>query len=93
MKPIKIKIETSADIEAAPVDAIVMWRLLHDLKAWDINNKMEQGQHLIPLRFRRRMQAVLSDCPNCGSDCGITEPRNGGVYCEDCGWPDDDRAA
>lgn len=29
-------------------------------------------------------------CPQCKSITGIKVPRNDSVYCEDCGWPDDD---
>lgn len=30
-------------------------------------------------------------CPQCKSKTGIKEPRGLSVYCEDCGWPEDDR--
>ena len=29
-------------------------------------------------------------CPQCDSDTGVKIPREGGIYCEDCGWPDED---
>ncbi len=29
-------------------------------------------------------------CPQCKSDTGVKMPRNDSIYCEDCGWPDDD---
>lgn len=31
-------------------------------------------------------------CPQCDSDTGVKIPREGTVYCEDCGWPDEDFA-
>ncbi len=31
-------------------------------------------------------------CPVCKSHWGLKIPREGGVYCEDCEWPDEDFA-
>lgn len=35
---------------------------------------------------------INGKCPQCGSETGVKIPREGGVYCEDCGWPDEDFA-
>ena len=32
-------------------------------------------------------------CPQCESPTGLKIPREGGPYCEDCGWPDEDFGA
>lgn len=32
-------------------------------------------------------------CPQCKSETGVKIIRNGDIYCEDCGWPDEDFAA
>ena len=34
--------------------------------------------------------AVKWVCPQCKSGTGIKIPRGLPIYCEDCGWPDDD---
>lgn len=31
-------------------------------------------------------------CPQCKSKTGVKIIRNGDIYCEDCGWPDEDFA-
>ena len=33
---------------------------------------------------------VDNRCPQCNSWEGLKFPREGGTYCEDCGWPDED---
>ena len=32
-------------------------------------------------------------CPQCHNKSGVKIIRNGDIYCEDCGWPDQDFAA
>lgn len=32
------------------------------------------------------------NCPQCSSDTGLKFERSGTVYCEDCGWPEEDFA-
>lgn len=34
----------------------------------------------------------VDGCPQCKSETGIKQERCGTVYCEDCGWPDEDFA-
>lgn len=34
--------------------------------------------------------AVKTNCPQCHSVSGIKMPRGLPIYCEDCGWPDED---
>lgn len=41
----------------------------------------------------RRATQLGGTCPQCDSDTGVKIPREGGVYCEDCGWPETDFAA
>ena len=39
----------------------------------------------------RRLRASIKGlCPQCQSDTGLKYPRGMGVYCEDCGWPEED---
>ena len=35
----------------------------------------------------REFAARIDKCPQCNSDTGLKYPRDGGVFCEDCGWP------
>lgn len=39
--------------------------------------------------FRRALEGEGS-CPRCKSATGLKVPRELGIYCEDCGWPDED---
>lgn len=32
-------------------------------------------------------------CPQCKSETGVKIPRGLTIYCEDCGWPDEDFVA
>ena len=45
---------------AGQIDPLVMLKLLNDIKQWDINNKMKQGQFLLPQRFRKRLQEIVA---------------------------------
>ena len=36
-------------------------------------------------------QKDLENCPKCNSWEGLKFPRTEGPYCEDCGWPHDNR--
>ena len=33
---------------------------------------------------------LYGKCPQCASSTGIKMPSGYPIYCEDCGWPDDD---
>ena len=45
---------------AGQVDPLAMMKLLNDIKEWDINNKMKQGQFLLPNRLRKRLQEIVT---------------------------------
>ena len=45
---------------AGQVDPLAMMKLLNDIKEWDINNKMKQGQFLLPNRLRKRLQEIVA---------------------------------
>jgi len=54
----------------------------------------EKGEVKTAVHFDCKLAVELNGkCPQCGSGTGVKIPREGGVYCEDCGWPDEDFAA
>lgn len=42
---------------------------------------------------RERVEECIGKgiCPQCRSETGLKEPRGSERYCEDCGWPDENR--